>query len=245
MEYRILGKNDSEDEISAFVTACNDACEAKFLLAEKKIADVLRTIADSPRLFAQFRGALSGYDRIAEFQKSQTKVGGRSKLAVPQNQSKLMAYVFCLLMEIDSGKRSLREFLDEYFYHTNPTEEYALFASALLVPFRDVTEYVFYNGVESYAEEETVDSTLRETVKSMLQEMNSITNESSLVSMKLKQELFMFARAVESSLTPNRIDLIKPLLTGYKNTVLSCPLRDRLAPYFDKLFRLLTTAEIL
>ena len=75
--------------------------------------------------------------------------------------------------------------------------------------------------------------------------MNSITNESSLVSMKLKQELFMFARAVESSLTPNRIDLIKPLLTGYKNTVLSCPLRDRLAPYFDKLFRLLTTAEIL
>ena len=107
--------NDTEEDVKAFVTACDSMCDAKFLLSERKISDLMRTIATYPRIYDIFRTALKGYNRQAEFLKSQTKVGGRSKLVPPQNQTKLIAYVFCLLLEIDSGKRVLRDFLDEYF----------------------------------------------------------------------------------------------------------------------------------
>ncbi|MBQ8881966.1 MAG: hypothetical protein IJY70_01050 [Clostridia bacterium] len=244
MEYRISA-TDSEVQIQTFMDACAKMLEGKTLLAEKNIADILRSIADGDKLYNQFKTALRGYDYEGEFRNSQTKVGGRSKLVVPQSQVKLMAYVFCLLMEFDSGKRSLREFLDEYFYHTNPTEQYALFLNALIVPFRDVTEYIFYNGVDAYGEDEIVDGALRDSVKRLLQELNTLVSESPLITVAVKQDLFALARAIESSLTPNRIDLIKPLLIGYKNTANSYPVRDKLAPYIEKLYRVLTTAEIL
>lgn len=182
--------------------ACTKMLEGKTLLAEKNIADILRSIADGDKLYQQFKNALRGYDYEGEFKNSQTKVGGRSKLVVPQLQVKLMAYVFCLLMEFDSGKRSLREFLDEYFYHTNPTEQYALFLNALIVPFRDVTEYIFYNGVDAYSEEEIVDGAVRDSVKRLLQELNSLVGESPLITVAVKQDLFTLARAIESSLNP-------------------------------------------
>lgn len=236
--------NDTEEDVKAFVTACDSMCDAKFLLSERKISDLMRTIATYPRIYDIFRTALKGYNRQAEFLKSQTKVGGRSKLVPPQNQTKLIAYVFCLLLEIDSDKRVLRDFLDEYFYHTNPNEEFALFCSALIVPFRDVTEYVYYNGAESYLEDDAVDITLREAVKQLLQEMNSLVGESVVISMDTKQDLFLLARSIESALTPNRIDLVKPLLTGYKNTTMACLIREKLTPYLDRLYRLFQMSDI-
>lgn len=244
MDMRFDNVPNSDEPIKAFVAACNNMCDAKFLLSEKRISETLRTIAAYPKLCDIFRNALSGYNRQAEFVKSKTKVGGRSKLVPPQNQTKFIAYVFCILMEIDTGKRQLREFLDEYFYHTNPNEEFAFFCSALIVPFRDVTEFVFYNGADSYLEDEAVDMTLRDTVKMLLAEMNTVVSQSVNASAETKQDLYMMARAIESSLTPNRIDLVKPLLTGYKNTVNSCLIREQLNRYVDKLFRVFTDGDI-
>lgn len=74
--------------------------------------------------------------------------------------------------------------------------------------------------------------------------MNTAVNESVVISMETKQDLFLLAKAIESALTPNRIDLIKPLLTGYKNTVNSCLIREKLTPYLDKLYRVFTVSEI-
>ena len=236
---------DSETQIQNFMDACASALECKVILAEKNFADILRSIADSDKIYNIFKTALHAYNYENEFRNSQTKVGGRSKLVLPQSQTKFICYVFCLLMEFDSGKRSFREFLDEYFYHTNPGEQYSLFLNALIVPFRDVVEYVFYNGIDAYAEEEVVDGALRDSVKRLLQELNSLVSESPLITVAVKQDLFSLARAIESALTPNRIDLIKPLLIGYKNTANAYPVRDKLLPYIEKLYRVLTTAEIL
>ena len=235
----------TEEPIKAFIDACNVMCEAKFLLSERKISELMKTIATYPRLYTIYKDALSGYNSKAEFHKSQVRVGGRSKLVPPQNQTKFLSYVFCILLDIDTGRIKLREFLDEYFYNTNPNEAFALFCSTLIVPFRDVTEYVYYNGMDSYMENDgAVDGTLRDSVKQLLQEMNTCVSESTTITMATKQDLFLLARAIESAMTPNRIDLIKPLLTGYKNTVNSCLIREKLTPYLDKLYKLFIVSEI-
>lgn len=236
---------DGDEPIKAFIDACNVMCEAKYLLSERKISNLMKTIATYPRLYTVFKDALAGYNSKAEFRKSQVRVGVRGKFVPPQNQTKFLAYVFCILLDIDGGRVKLREFLDEYFYNTNPNEEFAFFCSALIVPFRDVTEYVYYNGADSYLEDDgAVDGTLRDSVKQLLQEMNTAVSESTVITMATKQDLFLIARAIESAMTPNRIDLIKPLLTGYKNTVNACLIREKLTPYLDKLYKLFIVSEI-
>lgn len=236
---------EADSDIKEFVRACDRLAEGKYILSERRLADLMKTIAGSEKLYGIFRDALKGYNRKAEFHKSQTTVGSRSKLILPQNQTKLLAYVFCLLVELDSGERSLRDFLDEYFYHTNPNEEYALFCAALIVPFRDVTEYVYYNGAESYLEDDGVDFTLRDSAKAMLAQMTTLVSESTLITAQTKQELFLLARAIETSLTPNRIDLVKALLIGYKNTVNACSIREKMTPLLDSLYRLFTVNDII
>ena len=240
-----IAYTEGDEPIKAFIDACNVMCEAKYLLGERKISALMKTIASYPRLMDIFKDALSGYNSHAEFRKSQVRVGTRSKLVPPQNQTKFISYVFCILLDLDTGRVKLREYLDEYFYNTNPNEEFAFFCSTLIVPFRDVTEYVYYNGADSYLEDdEAVDGTLRDSVKQLLQEMNVAVNESTVITMATKQDLFLIARAIESAMTPNRIDLIKPLLTGYKNTVNSCMIREKLTPYLDKLYKLFIVSEI-
>ena len=233
-----------DDGINAFIASCNDMMSAKFLLAEKKISALLATIAEHERLYDLFKQALKGYNRQVEWKKSVVTVGGRNKLVLPQTQSRLIAYAFCLLMEIDTGKKSLRSVLDEFFYHTNPNEEFTLFCKTVIAPFRDVTEYAFINGLDSIEEEDCVDFSLRETVKDILQKLNSAVNESVTVDVSIKQDLFAIARAIESSLTPNRVDLIKPLLIGYRNTVSACALRETLTPLVDELKKVLVSADI-
>ncbi len=244
MSNRYDHTGDSDEAIRAFVAACNNMCDAKFILSERRISELLGTIAAYPKVCSIFKDALKGYNRQAEFHRSKQKVGNRSKLVPPQNQTRLIAYVFCILLEIDTGKRSLREFLDEYFFHTNPNEEFAFFCSALIVPFRDVTEYVYYNGAESYLEDDSVDLTLRDSVKSLLEEMNTLVSQSVAITNDNKQELYSVARAIETALTPNRIDLVKPLLIGYKNTALILPICDKLIPYVEALNKLFITSEI-
>ena len=244
MNNRVSFINDYDDGLSAFLSACDDMMSSKFLLAERKISAILATIAEHERLLSLFQQALKGYNRQVEWKKSVVTVGGRNKLVLPQTQTKLMAYAFCLLMELDTGKRSLRDTLDEFFFHTNPNEEFVLFCKTVIAPFKDVTEYLFINGVDSFEEEDALDTTLREGVKDILQKLNSTINESVIVDVSVKQDLFMIARAIESSLTPNRIDLVKPLLTGYRNTVSASMLRESVLPLVDELTKLFVTADI-
>ena len=124
--------NDYDDGLDAFIAACDDLMSTKFLLAERKISALLATIAASERLYGLFKQALNGYNRQVEWKKSIVTVGGRSKLVLPQTQSRLLAYAFCLLMEIDTGKKSLRLLLDEYFVHT----------SFILLPTRNLRCFV-------------------------------------------------------------------------------------------------------
>ena len=41
---------ESEEPIKAFIDACNVICEAKYLLSERKISNLMKTIATYPRL---------------------------------------------------------------------------------------------------------------------------------------------------------------------------------------------------
>lgn len=235
---------DYDNDIRVFVDACNNACNAKFLIAEKHVSNILRSIAESTKIYNIFEQALKGYNFDAELHAAKTTVGGRSKLVLPQNQSKLIAFVFCLLMQIDTDKLSLREFLDEYFYHTNPNEEFTRFATTLIVPFRDVTEYIYFNGVGGYTEDEAVDVDVREDVREILSQICSVTHESEADS-SVKNEIFALARAVEAALTPNRVDLITPLIIGLKNTLAAAPAYERTSHLIDKLYRVLSEGDII
>ncbi len=228
--------------INQFIASAQEVCSVRYAFAESKISELLRTVATHDELYEIFRAACSGYNAAAEFNRSITKVGGRSKLNPPQSQVKFIAYVFCLLLDVDTGKIALKDFLDEYFYHTNADEQYALFCASLIVPFRDITEYVFHNGTDGY--DEDADTAATQSVKDALQELAQAVNASNLKPDK-KQEIFILTRAIETALTPTRMDLVKPMFIGLKNTVAAHSMTSKLSRPMDKLVQELAHTDLL
>lgn len=244
MEYKQFNLSKSEEALSSFLLACDEVISAKFILAEKKISALLQTIACEPLLIDFFKTALIGYNRTAEFARAKSKVGGRSKLSLPVNRTKIIAFAFCLLLELDTGKRDIKEFLDEYFYSPNPKEQYDAFVKTIVVPFKEISEYLFINGDDGTSDE-AIDSALKESIKTLLQELNSLINRTAEIPTSVKQDLFLFARSIETALTPNRIDLVRPLMVGYKAIILSTPCAEKLMPYYDKLHKTLLIGDVL
>ncbi|MDR0425615.1 MAG: hypothetical protein LBH24_00420 [Clostridiales bacterium] len=240
-------QNDSDRAIDYFTAAMDELIGAKFILAERHIPDVLKVIAYFSRLYDLFKTALSGYNHRAEFQRATVAVRGKRGLKLPQNRLKTVAFGFCVLLEIDSEKISLREFTETYFYHSDPSWQFKNFADGLLVPLRDAVEYLYNNGCDSFLEEDAVDESVRGAALQVLHELRAkAAAGGGDVTPEKKQEILLLLDALTAALTPNRMELVPALLIGLKNTAASSLyLKDALAPLLSRLYKLLSAAGLL
>ena len=131
----------ARESIEKFDEKTAELINSKFLLAEKKIEEVLVTIADSVLLYEIFEHVSEGFD-YKTFKSvcfSHLK-DGRGYFRLPKNDADVIAFCFALLLEIDGGKVDLLELCNDFF----PTDDgkqksFNLFASQLLIPFKKAT----------------------------------------------------------------------------------------------------------
>ena len=238
-------KTKNVSDIAEFSSAMDDLITSKFILAEKRISSVLQTIANNADLYDLFKQALNGYNYSVEFSKSRTSDKGRPKLVLPQNQARKIAYVFCLLMEIDTGKRGLKDLLDEYYFLPRPNQSFMLFASEMLEPFKEITEYLYVNGISSLVDEEEIGYSLRREANEILSNIKSIINQTQMVGTDTKRDLFILLAGIENAITPNKADLVKALLIGFNYAISQTQLYDLVHDYVMALKSLLSTADII
>lgn len=127
------------DGFGEFLSACDSLKNCKYVIAEKKIAELLKSIADNKKLYSMFGSALYGFDYNLVF--SECVSGGAFFL--PSDSKKAIALVFRILLDIDSGKTSFRNFLDAYFYSVSPNESYARFCLEVISPFESYCRIAF------------------------------------------------------------------------------------------------------
>ena len=238
-------RSNNVNDIADFSSAMDDLITSKFILAEKRISTVLQTIAGNPALYDLFRQALVGYNYAVEFSKSRSSERGRPKLVLPQNQARKIAYVFCLLMEIDTGKRSLKNFLDEYFFLPRPNQSFTLFASDMLEPFKEITEYLYVNGISSLVDEEEIGYSLRREANEILSGIKEIISRTQMVGTDTKRDLFIILAGIENAITPNKADLVKALLIGFNYTVAQSQIYDLVHDHVVALKALLSDADVI
>ncbi|MBQ7373297.1 MAG: hypothetical protein IJW64_01875 [Clostridia bacterium] len=147
----------ARESVEKFDEKSSELINSKFLLAEKKIEELLVTIADSVLLYEIFEHVSEGFD-YATFKSVcfSHLADGKGYFRLPKNDADVIAFCFSLLLEIDGGKVDLLELCDEFF----PTEEgkqkgYNLFASQLLIPFKQATLNVAYAVLDEREGERT------------------------------------------------------------------------------------------
>lgn len=233
------------EDLSPFMAAADELLSCKYILADKRISELLKTIAANKELFELFKTALSGYNYSVEFNKSRVASKGSVKLSLPQNQARKIAYVFCLLMEFDTGKRNLKEFLDTYYYMPQPNASLALWTKDMITVFKDVTAYLYVNGIETLLDNEEIDYSLRRQVGEILENLNSLVMRTAAFGTDTKRDLFIMLSAIENSLTPNKADALKALVLGLEYVLRATECHQAFSPYMIELKSALLAADLI
>ena len=142
------------DNKENFIAACDDLITCKYLVAEYKIQKLLQELAKCEEACNLIGDCLEEYNREREFSKTFVKNGyGDFICVMPEEEFKILALVFCTLVDIDNKKIDFTDFVKRFF----GTEEnpFDAFISTMVIPFRNLLAEAFgYPKIKLNGEEE-------------------------------------------------------------------------------------------
>lgn len=132
-----------EEQLKNFAVRCDDLLQAKFIIAPSKIGELLCAIAASPALVSLFEKAVRQLDYTAAQEKymlpSPDGTENKGILLLPEDPMERLAFIFCLLVDIDNQNINFNLFLQTFFAGDGSyTEAFALFLSQVIRPFKAV-----------------------------------------------------------------------------------------------------------
>ncbi len=123
------------NQIKPFVDACDKMTASKFIMIDKRISDVLKSIASVDLVFDAIKECMINFNFEKEFRMATSKVG---YLYAPEEPHKFIAFTFSLLNFLDDKKLSASDLLSRYYSKTeDPAGPYSEFCQSIIVRFKN------------------------------------------------------------------------------------------------------------
>lgn len=194
-------------KINEFFGALEEMITGKFILADTKIQKILKCIATSSVLYGIFGKCMVGFHFKEEFAKSIS-----TPFTLPEGTQKIIAYVFCFMLEIDNKQLSLQNFITDHFYHKDGYHEsYHNFSLTVLIPFRD--------GVKAMIEEHLASIKQEEQPKPQKQQPKTQKIEVDPIYDHLKNQLTTLLISVKQSKKIKNVQSIEMVIDAMKEAL--------------------------
>lgn len=175
--------NDPEI-VSDFKNALGEMVKTRYILAEKKINSVLKIVASSKILYNFFGNALRGFDYEKEVMQCRTP---DNKIILPTDKKHLVAFVFCLLNDIDTKSIALNDFLRQFYQGDRDIGmAYNIFCYDVINPFIAAFDELYSYGFQF--EEPIVKS--KDFTENIAILVNDINNDPTLLSQQKEEYIF-------------------------------------------------------
>ena len=139
------------EQIDLFLRRCDEVMQSKFIIAESKISELLKSIATSDLLYAFFRDLTKDFDYAAakrRYLHYAPDSSQKNRLLFPDDPAEMLAFIFCLLVDIDNRDPDLSDFLQRYFYEDGSFyESFYAFCNQVIKPFKNAVKVMFRHGV--------------------------------------------------------------------------------------------------
>lgn len=152
-------------KIRRFFSACDELVDGSYSLADNKISEILKAIASSRELRELFDAATANFDypsaKRAYLRYPAGGNGAHGAAYLPTERKEILAFVFCVLVELDVGNMTFNDFLLRYFYKDGSyTASFTAFCDRMLRPFRDIVHDCF---PDDFAKKEEMELQDRQT----------------------------------------------------------------------------------
>lgn len=222
------------DSIRQFEERCEDLVQAPFILADKKITNLLRTIAVQEDLYRLTERTLDRFNYEVEFMKARRPrpdKPDRLMLVLPDSRERLAAFVFCLLCEFENGDRDLQTFLDAFYEADSTVEAFSAFTASVIKPYELAVCQLFeeqrdqadpkaaerkpYFGVETVA----VEPKTLEQLAGWCEEIVTAVSQEETLSEGDRRDMLILSEALLHAVLTRDKKLIKALYVGCKHTL--------------------------
>lgn len=136
---------EEHSKICGLLSSCNEMIDGKFILADYKIANILKNVTSSKEVYNLIASQMNNFNFERELSKAQLRGSAKpNKFKLPDEDEKVLPFIFCILAGIKNKELDFDLFLKEYYSSENGrAEEYSNFASEIILPFRDIIAEYF------------------------------------------------------------------------------------------------------
>ena len=125
-------KEQKNVDINGFLESLEKLISSKYILAERKINDVLVQVAQTAPVYNLIAKCMVNFDFLAEWNIAISS----HFFKLPEVDENRVAFIFCLLSNIDDKNIEFTNFLSKYFSAANSYSAYELFSKTVIVEFR-------------------------------------------------------------------------------------------------------------
>ena len=127
-----------EEQIKGFLDACDKMINSKFILIDKRVADVLKSIAENRAVYNLIAECMANFDFDKEFKQATSTYN----FILPDDPKKLVAFVFCLFNCLDDKKININDLLMKYYSKDKDTSPYTLFNENVTTKFKNAAYFL-------------------------------------------------------------------------------------------------------
>ena len=123
-----------EENFEQFLIATQSLVDSKYIFIDRNISVLLHSAVDSEVIYNLIAQCMVNFDFIEEW-KSATE---GNFIKFPESDEKKIAFIFCMLNNIDDRKLDITKVLDHYFSYNEKITPYELFCSSVIIEFKDL-----------------------------------------------------------------------------------------------------------
>ena len=176
---------DRRAELDAFLKSTDELENSKYIIADIKIIGVLKSIANSKTLVALFQNCLEDFDyeqaKRKYLVKSPYLSDEKGEFIIPSSSRELLAFVFNVLMDLDSKRIILGDFLNKYFYENGSAYAgYSSFITKMIKPFSNSVKALMEDVLDGKVQDPiqaVIDGDERKAKQKILDEENAKKDE--------------------------------------------------------------------
>lgn len=118
--------------IDDFLNAVSSTLESKYILIDRKISDILFSIAKTQAVYNVIAKSMINFDFIEAWKKAVKS----NFIKLPDDENDRLAFIFCFLSNIDDKNLDITMVLDKYFSYDSETKPFELFCKNIIVEFK-------------------------------------------------------------------------------------------------------------
>jgi hypothetical protein len=225
----------SEEEklkILEFYKACNEMIEGRFILSDTKVSNILKCVVKSELLYNLYSRCMVDFNFNEVLNRCVADSSGNGGFfAMSEDDREIVAFVTCLLLEVDKKNINLQTFVTDNFFSADGYNiSYNNFALTVLVAYKkaivrlvgmDETGEMLQDSdsdsSDSMEEEEDIEcdqgtKILFANLLMNLNELQNIINDDYKIKYQRKEELLIVIKALNKAIHMEDLLIINALL---------------------------------